>query len=259
LERGTDTKSDICAKCGRQAMGKVYPFYYGTEGGKVLGHEEAFICDRCVSLTKWRDAVVCALLILVPTSIGVSLYFLLPRLRWLPLAFCLAPTAVFAIVLVVYMLRSPTGEFTAISARKAALTQQHQATKFWDQAEGRKLAERMQQAQVGVCAKCGKEGVGEQYPFYYGWETDRQYETSKADLILTKATLNTTITTYRIGGQGSAFICDRCTSAKPGKRKDNGESLAIEVATEGYKRQYGNQTQLWKPDAYYKMIRENKR
>ena len=246
-------QTGTCAKCGRQAQGKTYNFYYGTEGGQVLGSSEAFICSSCEAKEGNKTGVILLVGGVIVAVAGIVILKLLTSSSWLPWVLCFPPAAISIFLAVFYFSslgKETSGEGLAIEVRTTDITQQYkEVNKFWRSSDGEKAAKRMKEATIETCAKCKKEAIGQRYQFYYGWMIDQK--TNTTDVII--ANIRTTRTLYRVGGTGTAFICDRCAGHKPEGSTNKGERAAVSVSREEYLRQHGSTTLFWTTKEYARL------
>jgi hypothetical protein len=253
MDPGNALQAGTCAKCGRQAQGKTYNFYYGTEGGQVLGSSAAFVCSSCVVKEGNRTGVILLVGGVIIAVLGVVILKLFTSFAWLAWVLCF-PLAAILILAAIGYFSSPgkemSGEGLAIEAKTTDITQQYEeVNKFWRSSDGEKAAKRMKEATIETCAKCKKEAIGQRYQFYYGCMIDQK--TNTTDVII--ANVRTTRTLYRIGGTGTAFICDRCAGHKPEGSTNKGEKAAIDVSREEYLRQHGSTTLFWTTKEYARL------
>jgi hypothetical protein len=247
MEKDKVLQSGICAKCGKQAQGKTYKFNYGTEGGKVIGSSEAFLCSACTT----RESRKIGLGILGAAFILAVLGFVIFKERtlsyWLPWVICLIPAALLILISLVGLLTTSgmksSGYNLAVEVKRAEITNQNkEVDKFWDEDGGRKALERMKSGTIETCPCCKQEGVGQRYYFYYGWVIEDNVRFNPLTFLPMGSI------TYRVGGNSSAFICDRCVKLQGG-----GEIAALNVSRADCIKKYGPKTKFWTADEYTRL------
>ena len=152
-----------CEKCGREAEGELYTFYYGTESKQhqragamgdhtittttrqVMGSKSAFICARCVARSARNTALVSLILSVILAALAFGVPFLPASARvwesafsFLPVVVCFAPAALLLVVGIVFLFKGKSrdvGETVAVEVHKNEISAKTGANKFWTTGE----------------------------------------------------------------------------------------------------------------------------